>query len=247
MKKLIIALTTLFISFSASAQTTTGMVSYKETIKLDIRLEGDMAQFADMLPKEQSFDKLLHFSPEASLYKAAPKKEAPTPGGIRRIMIDGNGSDEIVYRDLKENTMVSQKEFMSRKFLVSGDKKKMNWKMTGKQKTILGYACQEAVADADSQKITAWYTPSIPVGTGPSEFGGLPGLVMEVNAGERYVITATEVVPGEQDKKLLVKPNEGKKMNRQQFEAMVTEKTKEMQEENGGAGGNRNVIIKVQH
>jgi GLPGLI family protein len=248
MKRLIIALAVTFTSFTGIAQTTSAKVTYKETIKLDIELEGDMAQFAAMLPKEQSFEKELHFTPEASVYKSAPKKdEAPSQGGmIRQIMIDGAGGEEIVFRDLKENKMVSQKEFMSRKFLVSGDARKSNWKMTGKQKTVLGYACQEAVMEADSQKIIAWFAPAIPVGTGPREFGGLPGLILEANIGEMFAIAATEVKVGAADKKLLVKPTEGKKMTNKQFEDMMLEKTKEMQEERGGAsGGNRNVQIKV--
>ncbi len=247
MKKIVITLAAIANSISAIAQITSGRASYKETIKLDIQLDGEAAQYAEMLPKEQLSEKILHFSPEASLYKSAPKREDPAPGGVRRIVIDGSGSDEIVYRDLAEQTVVAQKDFMTRKFLVTGATKKINWKMTGKQQTILGYACQEAIAEADSQKITAWYAPSIPVATGPGEFGGLPGLILEVKVGEMHTVTATEVVAGEQDKKSLARPTEGKKMDRGQYEAMVMEKMKEMQEQEGGAGGGRNVIIKVQH
>ncbi len=251
MKKIIAALTTTcLLSFGAMAQATSGAIAYKETIKLDIQLEGEMAAFAAMLPKEQSFDKVLYFSPEASVYKLAPKKEEKpaAPGGIRKITIGGNGSDEVVYRDVKAGKTVAQRDFMTRKFLVSGDNKKTNWKMTGKQKTILGYTCQEATSVSDTDKVTAWFTPAIPVSAGPADFSGLPGMILEASIGEMYTIVATEVKPGEADKKQLSKPTEGKKMSREEFEAMVVEKTKEMQEETGmGAGGNKNVIIKIQH
>lgn len=250
MKKTVITLAAALVSITSIGQNISGSINYKETVKLDIQLEGDMAQFAAMLPKEQSFDKVLYFSPEASIYKTAPKKdEAPhAPGQIRRIVVNDNGSDAIVYRDLKENKVVSQKEFMTRKFLVSGDARKTNWKMTGKQKDILGFACQQATTEVDSDKVEVWFTPAIPVASGPQEFGGLPGMVLEASVGKSYTIVATEVKPGEAEKKELVKPTEGKKMSRAQFEEMVEEKTKEMQEEMGGAaGGNRNVIIKVQH
>ena len=29
--------------------------------------------------------------------------------------------------------------------------------------------------------MSAWFTPEIPVSTGPSMYGGLPGLILEIN------------------------------------------------------------------
>lgn len=250
MKKLIIATIALCSSAFAHAQTNSGTVSYKETIKLDLALEGDMAQFAEMLPKEHSFKKVMYFNPEASLYivdKKATDNKAKTEGNSIAAMISANVPEEKYYRDLKGNTSVVQRDFMSRKFLVTSDgKNKPTWKMTGKQKKVLDYPCQQAIMERDSQQIVAWFTPAIPVATGPGELAGLPGLILEATIGKVYVIEATSVTPGAIDKKLLVKPTEGKKMTNEQFEAMMREKTAEMQEQFGG-GGNGNVIIRVQN
>ena len=59
----------------------------------------------------------------------------------------------------------------------------------------------------DVTQIEAWYTPQIPVGHGPSEYWGLPGLILEVSAGgttmlcSKIVINPVEVIEIEAPKK----------------------------------------------
>ena len=170
MRKIAIAAFALVTAGSAQAQVTSGKVTYKETIKLDIALEGDMAQFAAMLPKEQVFNKTLYFSPDASLYefdKAPEKQELDHTEGNATIKIKMDRPDEKTYLDIKAKKKIEQKEFMTRKFLVTSDVGKSEWKMTGKQKTILGYPSQEARMMRDTTEVTVWFTPAIPVSTGP--------------------------------------------------------------------------------
>ena len=61
--------------------------------------------------------------------------------------------------------------------------------------------------EVDVTKIEAWYTPQIPIGHGPSEYWGLPGLILEVSAGgttmlcSKIVINPVEAVEIEAPKK----------------------------------------------
>ena len=61
--------------------------------------------------------------------------------------------------------------------------------------------------EVDVTQIEAWYTPQIPVGHGPSEYWGLPGLILEVSAGgttmlcSKIVINPVEAVEIEAPKK----------------------------------------------
>lgn len=238
MKNTIITIAATCLSLVSFAQNNSGTITYKETIKLDIPLEGDMAQFAAMLPKEQSFNKILHYTPEASLFVSDKKAdEAAAKPGDNSIaaMITANMPEEKAYHDIKTNTTLTQRDFMSRKFLITSTDKNP-WKMTGKQKKVLDFPCQQATMVQDSQEVVAWFTPAIPVATGPRGINGLPGMILEVSVGNLFTIQATKVTPGAVDKKLLVKPTEGKKMTEEQFEAVVKEKTKEMQEQYGGSG-----------
>lgn len=252
MKQITLTLIAFCTLSSAYAQHISGKVVYNETVKIalaleDIKMDGAASQFADMIPKEQSFKKELYFTDAASLYRASEKKpeEQNYKQGGAQIKINMDVPQDVVYRDIKEKKLVQQKDFMSRKFLVTSDFEKTDWKMTGRQKSILGYPCQEATTMGDdSQKIVAWFTPAIPVSTGPSEIGGLPGLVLSVQIGKVYTIEAASVDFNEFDKKILAKPMEGKKLTGKQFDAIMAEKRKEMQEQ---FGGNGNVIIKVQN
>lgn len=247
MKKLALAIATLMIAPMCMAQTNTGKVTYKETVDLaaamqQVEMEGPMAaQIADLLPKEQIIQKELYFSPEASLYADAPKKEEKYKSG-NGINIDMFMPEEKTYTDLKAGQSLEQKEFMTRKFLVTKEKEKTAWKMTGKQKTILNYPCQEAVTVKDSNEVSVWFTPAIPVSTGPRGLGGLPGLVLEARVDKLLTITATSITNDTTDAKKIAKPTEGKKMTEKQFEAMVKEKAEEM----GAVSGNgANITIKA--
>jgi len=66
-----------------------------------------------------------------------------------------------------------------------------DWKLTGKEKKILGLK----VIEVEGKKGTAWYSPEIPLPDGP-EFGvfGLPGLVMEFinNSGHWLAVNISD-------------------------------------------------------
>jgi NAD-dependent dihydropyrimidine dehydrogenase PreA subunit len=113
--------------------------------------------------------------------------------------------------------------------------------LTGKQKTILGMPCQQALLKKDKDTVEAWFTPAIPVSAGPMGLAGLPGMILE--ATQRNVsFVATAFTPGTADAALIVKPKEGKKVTGEEYDKIVEKKTKEMADEYGGNG---NVIIKV--
>ena len=87
-----------------------------------------------------------------------------------------------------------------------------------------------------TETITAWYTPMIPASHGPAEFGGLPGLILELNTGNTTML-CTKVVLNPQEEIVIEAPEKGKKVSREEYKKIVDEKAKEMSERFGG--GNR--------
>lgn len=232
---------------------TSGTVKYEEKIKLDIHLEGDGAQFANMLPKERKSNKILVFNQDAALYTNSEKVEneenvLSEESGGAMVQIHMEEPDNKLYTDLKTRKQIEQREFMTRMFLIDGEMETSPWKLTGEEKEILGFTCQEAVMEKDSVKTVAWFTPSIPVSAGPGSYNNLPGLVLEVNVkdGDR-VISATSVEENTGDLAKLGKPKEGKKVTREEFNKIVSEKMKEMGVERGGAGegATSHVIMRI--
>ncbi|WP_219843727.1 GLPGLI family protein [Nonlabens tegetincola] len=53
---------------------------------------------------------------------------------------------------------------------------------------------EDVYEQADEIKVIAWFTPAIPVQHGPAEYGGLPGLILELNAGETTLLCSKVVM-----------------------------------------------------
>ncbi len=77
--------------------------------------------------------------------------------------------------------------------------------------------------------VTAWYTPQIPVGQGPGEYGGLPGLILELNA-YRTTLLCSKIVMNPKVAEKIEAPTKGKEVTREEYTKIVTEKTEEMRE-----------------
>ena len=90
-------------------------------------------------------------------------------------------------------------------------------------------------------KRQAWYTPQIPVSSGPQSYWGLPGLILEINAG-RTTMLCTEIVLNSADTVKIEKPTKGKKVNREEYNKIIEVKTDELKErfKNRRRGGRRN-------
>jgi len=246
----IMGLAIIFIAFSQSNENqikNQGIVTYEEIIKFDIQLDNMSAVMQEMLPKENRSQKILYFNENVSLYENFEQGddaviEDESEGGGVKIMI--SQPDDIVFRDFKNEKIIEQKEFMTRVFLIESDSPKDEWKITGNQKMILDYPCQEATKQDGDSKVSVWFTPAIQIPAGPGEFGNLPGLILAVesNNGD-HSIMAKSIDLKEIDEKKLQKPKKGKKVSKEKFLSIVEEKNKEMGGENSGG---KTVIMKIQ-
>ena len=205
---------------------------------------------AGKLPSEQKSEKILYFTEDEALfenYQGAGQADN-FPEEESGMVIKMYEPDNKTYLDLEEKKVIEQQEFMSRTFLIESDMKDDKWKLTGNQKTILEYACQEAYMESEDKTVHAWFTPEIPVSVGPGQYNNLPGLILalEINDGDQ-MLRATEVLLKPVSKSLLQRPEKGKKVTHEEFSAIVEEKLKEMGVESGGDGSRHaTVVIKVQ-
>lgn len=259
MKSLFFGLIGFLFFISTHAQSdTSGVIDYNELITFSMTLEGvDSAQAAMMaqfMPKEQVFYKQLFFDPTQSLFiqndsttraaeEARMKKMRMEGGPMIRMQTEGDDSQ--LYTDLTKNVSLQKQVFMDREFLIEEKIESPKWKITGKQKTVLNYTCIEATTTLDSALVTVWFTPQIKNAVGPNGLTGLPGAILEVEMDHgnlRYVATKITLKP--LDKKAISRPKDGKKVTKEEFEKIVIEKEKEMDEVYGNGSGN-SVIIKM--
>jgi GLPGLI family protein len=79
------------------------------------------------------------------------------------------------------------------------------------------------------------------VSTGPDTYYGLPGLILELNAGSTIML-CTEVAINTQETLEIEAPNKGKEVSRDEYNKIVKVKTAELKERfqsRGGRGGGR--------
>ena len=200
---------------------------------------------------------ILNFDKTKSIYQQEETLDAPGSGGGRgwgRMWASAGGP---VYKDLVSKKSLQSTEFMGKKFLISNDPDKIKWVMEKEQKMIGNYLCFKATAKVPKPKtmtsvwrntekqndsikdssideseeeyltITAWYTPQIPVSHGPAQYGGLPGLILELT-NDSTVMLCTKVVMNPYKRIQISEPKKGEFVSRKEFENIVEVKTKEM-------------------
>ncbi len=226
----------------------------KSSIKMDSTLIAQNPALQEQLEAQmrKMFQKTytLNFTKSESIYKEEQALESPkvpqSNGGVFVMSVGGGGSD-LLYKNSKENRIANKVDLMGKIFLIKDSLIKYDWKLTEKTKNIGKYTCYRAVYEFEEEnssfrfvnnetkekkekvkrKITAWYTPDIPINNGPQNYGGLPGLILEINDGD-ITIVCTEIILNPSETIDIKEPKKGKQVSRKRFEEISREKTEEM-------------------
>ena len=204
------------------------------------------AQMRKMFQKTYSLD----FTKSKSVYKEVQELDAPNAPSSNGVMImvqGSNGSNDVLYKNISENRMANKKELMGKVFLIRDNLVAYDWELMGETKNIGNYTCYKAKFEIEEEDIqinmidgevkeekvtkkrtlVAWYTPEVPISNGPSNYGGLPGLILEVNDGDQTIV-CSEIILNPKEVKEIKEPTKGKTVTREKFSEISLEKTKEM-------------------
>ncbi len=264
---LLIAKSTLSQDFSGRAIYKTHR---KSTIKLDSTTmaanpgiqEQLEAQMRKMFQKTFTLD----FTKSESMYKEEQELDAPkvpSSNGAMVMLSGSNGGNDVLYKNLSEKRMANKKELMGKVFLIKDNLVSYDWKLTGETKNIGNYTCYKAEYEKEEENIqiemidgevkeekltkkrtiVAWYTPDVPISNGPNNYGGLPGLILEVNDGDQTIV-CSEIVLNPKEIKEIKEPTKGKIVTRKKFGDISKEKSKEMMDRFRSRNGN-GIEIKI--
>jgi len=100
------------------------------------------------------------------------------------------------------------------------------------QENADGNADAPKEVEINMTQVEAWYTLQIPVSHGPAEYWGLPGLILEVSAGDTTML-CSKVVLNPQEVIEIVAPNKGKEITKSDYQATVQGKMTEMRDNRG--------------
>ena len=254
MKKFL-ALIILASSFSFS-QDFQGKAYYMSKISVDKswmdnpRFANRRGYLEDMMKKNTEKNYVLEFNSTESFYSEREKIDVGESGGFNWMAIYVSDNIGKLYKNIQDKVTVNETEMMGKFFLITDPIENPKWKMTGETKQIGQYTCYKATYEKEVQEVVfsfgskaqgqnnkktkkvevvAWFTPEIPVATGPSWYQGLPGLILEVS-DDKTTILCTKLVMNPNDKSKIKRPKRGKVINNVDFVALQDQKRQEARE-----------------
>jgi GLPGLI family protein len=85
-------------------------------------------------------------------------------------------------------------------------------------------------------EVVAWYTPMIPISQGPTEYWGLPGLILEVTAGN-VTMLCNKIVMNPEEKIEIKRPTKGQVVTKKEYNEIISQKMQEMRDNRGRGRG----------
>jgi GLPGLI family protein len=227
MKQIIFSLLLLSYCIVAESQQVflkEGKIEYeRKTNTHRLFFTGEEGSWVEMFKKQVPVFKIsyfdLLFTENKSLYKPGKEGEDQKSG-----FFESPAAENVVYKDLKQQTTVSQKQVFESQFLIIDSIRSLEWKILPETRNVAGFDCHKAVSKiCDSVVVVAFYTDEIIPSTGPESFSGLPGTILELAIPRLYTTwTATKVENmASTDEKTLAPPSKGKKANEKELAQQI--------------------------
>lgn len=219
--------------------------------------EAQKKQIAERMKNRLEKTYVLNFNKEESLFYEEEKLDAMSGATDSWGKNFARGEQ---YKNVKENALVQNQEFYGKNFLVKDNLQEIKWVMGSEQRQIGQYMCFKATAivptnelawydfswsrlrnrapqdgsepEIQMTQIEAWYTPQIPVGHGPGEFWGLPGLILEVSAGGTTMLCSKLILNPDEEIEIEA-PDKGKEITKVDYQQTVMTKMQEMIDNRG--------------
>ena len=249
----------VLVSLPALAQVKEGKIIYERTMQLQIQIADNNPAMQNMIPRERKDRYELSFANNKSLWQRmedAQGDEMNFGGDGAQIRFVMPGSDDITYHSIDEMKKTDQRELGGKTFIVNDSIRRMNWKVAGESKVILGHNCMKATSQrtqenmrmnmdngnmtrqrvTDTLNIVAWFTNEIAGSYGPDIYQGqLPGTILEIDINNgRNSFRAVEISE-KTDVAKIKEPVKGKKVTADEF-AKEREKLFSEMQQNGGGG-----------
>lgn len=235
----------LFSSIASYAQNFRGIATYKSHQKISFKIDSTQLKnkmyqnLIDTFKKQSKKTYRLTFNNEESVFKEEERLNAPNS----QVMNLGAVGSEKLYMNVKEKRYTNQNEMFGKLFLIQDQLEVLDWKLESDTKTIGDYTCYKATlkikskigddveeeSNTEKNTIVAWYTPQIPVSSGPRLYHSLPGLILEVSDGTETLL-CSKIILNPKKSIEIKEPKRGEKTTQKNYDAIMKKKKKEMRE-----------------
>jgi len=243
MKKLFFVVVAGLITYAAGAQVKEGSIIYERKMNMHKRLTGEQESMKNMIPEYNTSKVQLVFAESESVFKNLPQEDdiresAGEDGNVRQVIRFGGNENE-TYKNYATSKLIELRELGPKKYIIEDSLRRMAWKLdeSGETKKIKGYTCKKATTKGQLGDVVAWYTDEISCPSGPDNFGGLPGMILEVNVNDNEIVFTPLEITDKTDKKVVKAPSGGKKITRAEYQKMMEEQF------GAGSGGGPQIRI----
>lgn len=143
-------------------------------------------------------------------------------------------SFNLYYRN-NNSKVLTEKIISDNTYLVNSKTYDIEWDITNEKKRIGDYICFKATTNVLAHKLTkgiykkhieAWFCPDISISLGPKNYGGLPGLIIELKDEKlTYYVKAINLKPDFQI--MIDRPSKGKLISKEDYFALKPTITRE--------------------
>jgi GLPGLI family protein len=240
MKNIILTIISLLTLNYCFSQNNIGIVTYKKQILEYLSEQEDFIKKTEKRPKHynnvltidlntkqllKDVNFYLKFNKDEAIFEAENILEIENNNFYKIAISEGKG---IFYNNISKIISEVQKDSYGELFLVSYPK--INWHLINETKKIGKYFCYKAVTNKITNgrngivetPVTVWYAPELNIPFGPLGYGGLPGLILELEI-YRVKYYADEINLNPSEKIYIKKPTQGKSVTKEEFDQIGNE------------------------
>lgn len=205
-------------------------------------------EYEEALKKASEKIYILTFNKKEALYEKQQVLEKPN-NQCNSVSVSFQFSGEgKKYINIQDQIKIEEDDIFGKEFLIVEKLNSLEWKLIDETKKIGEYTCYKAeliipvsekekreyeeyikkqevkpsfftMDEPKEKKITAWYTPEIPVSVGPLNYWGLPGLILELS-DEKMIILCSKVILSNKENTKIKVPNNGTEVSQEEFDAI---------------------------
>lgn len=140
------------------------------------------------------------------------------------------GTQNKYYQNIENKEMLLQKNAFGEDFIIKSNLDKHDWVFHNESKKINSILCYKATTTRITKNskgefkknVIAWYAPSLAYNFGPIGYGGLPGLIIELQ-DDKFLYYAAKISLQPKKSIRIKKPTKGKLVTDKEFAKILAE------------------------
>lgn len=141
------------------------------------------------------------------------------------------------YTNADTRQIIRQTKFSEKYYRIKKSFDSIPWKIGRETKTIAGYQCRKATITYyrknTKYETVAWFTPELPFPYGPKDYGGLPGLILEVYEVNRIRRIYVRNIEFSKNALQIEAPEKGQLISSKEYQEMGRQRKKTLKERYG--------------